>query len=237
MIRPLTRYAEFSGRSSRSEYWMFVFFQLLVYICLGALFVSGIAAHTSPLLALSVVGIGIAALGFFIPNLSVTVRRLHDSDRSALWLLLYLPSIINALVVGFSLDRYSQALSGHDGLNSLLLGAGVSAPIPPWIAGLCSLALRGLMFLKGTTGSNRFGPDPLQNGPDISVFDDERQAEPVKPPHKPVFDFVSSEPAAVLQAPAPPVQARPPVQPWTPPTRSVPGTAGRPAPAFGKRNA
>jgi uncharacterized membrane protein YhaH (DUF805 family) len=93
MMMPLRRYADFSGRSRRKEYWMFVLLNvLLALIALAALAVSYYAdmsesAMTTLLTPLFVVYF-LLSLAFIIPGLAVTVRRLHDTDRSG-WTILF----------------------------------------------------------------------------------------------------------------------------------------------------
>lgn len=87
MLMPLYRYAEFSGRSRRKEYWMFVLMQWLVAAAVGLLFIllhfttateSLIMTVLKPILVLA----GLFALACFIPGIALTVRRLHDTGRS-----------------------------------------------------------------------------------------------------------------------------------------------------------
>jgi len=97
MLMPLRRYAEFSGRSRRKEYWMFVLFQIIVGVVLGiiegAVGLSGtIAGAYGPLSLL----FGLAML---IPGIAVGIRRLHDTDRSGWWLLIALVPLIGAIVL------------------------------------------------------------------------------------------------------------------------------------------
>lgn len=70
-----SKYATFSGRSSRSAYWWWILFYVLVIIAASIL---DSAANTV------VLGV-LVWLGFFLPNLAVLVRRLHDTDRSGWW--------------------------------------------------------------------------------------------------------------------------------------------------------
>jgi uncharacterized membrane protein YhaH (DUF805 family) len=83
---PLRRYAEFTGRSGRKEFWMFqllpvgLFFSLFA---IGFTFAGGVGEGTAGGFALGVVLL--AALGLIIPQLALQVRRLHDQDRSG-WL-------------------------------------------------------------------------------------------------------------------------------------------------------
>lgn len=77
----LKRYAAFSGRASRTEYWYWVLFQTLLLVVLATLdaaFFSGRGVLT-----------GFALVGFVLPGVAVTVRRLHDADYSA-WVLLFM---------------------------------------------------------------------------------------------------------------------------------------------------
>ena len=76
----LRKYATFEGRASRSEYW---WFQLLLFLLSVAGSLLGTFAETlGGLVLLAVV------LGLFVPNLAVTVRRMHDVGWSGWWLLL-----------------------------------------------------------------------------------------------------------------------------------------------------
>ena len=118
MLRPLQRYAQFSGRSRRKEYWMFMLFGLLVLggtMILDSLFGFGTTTHHAEAgpdgLAAgfrSTGGILTATAGLLLllPSLAVQVRRLHDTDHAGWWLLLgFLPvagSIV--LLVFFCLD-------------------------------------------------------------------------------------------------------------------------------------
>lgn len=83
MLLPLRRYFDFSGRSQRKEYWLFVLFQWLLVLPLLGLFAVTGGANA----AVMVTGwIVLAAL--IIPMVAVQVRRLHDQDRSGWWILL-----------------------------------------------------------------------------------------------------------------------------------------------------
>ena len=80
--RCLTWYALFSGRASRSEYWWFFLFVILA---------TGIPALVAPGSGFVVEALVILAwLVLILPHLAVASRRLHDSGKSAWWLLLSL---------------------------------------------------------------------------------------------------------------------------------------------------
>jgi uncharacterized membrane protein YhaH (DUF805 family) len=106
-LLPWKRFAEFGGRSRRKEYWMFTLFNMAIAIVLTILSLvfreSGIAIIFS--------GISfIYFLAAFIPGLAVTVRRLHDSGKSAWWLLIALVPIIGlAIIVLLALDSEPAA--------------------------------------------------------------------------------------------------------------------------------
>lgn len=87
------KYADFSGRSRRSEYWYFVLFNALISWAL--LFLGGVIGE--------VVGLalyGIYALAAIIPSLAVLVRRLHDTGRSGWWFLIaFIPLVGGILLI------------------------------------------------------------------------------------------------------------------------------------------
>ena len=74
----LGQYATFSGRASRSEYWWFFLFQVLVMVATGML---GDVIN------------GLASLALLLPALAVGTRRLHDIGRTGWWQLLLLTGI------------------------------------------------------------------------------------------------------------------------------------------------
>jgi uncharacterized membrane protein YhaH (DUF805 family) len=103
MLMPLKRYADFSGRSRRQEYWMFALFQLLVIGGMALLIglVGGFSNGEPGFLGggLMIVLV-IAYLGLFlIPGLAVTVRRFHDQDKSGWFILLNFIPYIGGIIV------------------------------------------------------------------------------------------------------------------------------------------
>ncbi|MFZ3005698.1 MAG: DUF805 domain-containing protein [Phenylobacterium sp.] len=104
MLQPLRKYTDFTGRARRSEYWLFALFVGLVQMATGILswFVGGdlgddaFATPASGVIALLYFGF---FLYTFIPSLAVSFRRLHDSGRTAWWLLLGLIPILGHLVL------------------------------------------------------------------------------------------------------------------------------------------
>ena len=80
-----SQYATFSGRASRSEFWWFFLFQILVSVA---------ASMVSEKLS------GLVSLGLLLPALAVGARRLHDIGRSGWWQLLLI-TVIGLLVLVF----------------------------------------------------------------------------------------------------------------------------------------
>jgi uncharacterized membrane protein YhaH (DUF805 family) len=94
----LNQYATFSGRARRSEFWWWYLFVTIVYT-VAAIIDSAAGLTYSDL----TVGGGwiatIAWIVFFIPNLAVSVRRLHDTSRSGWWILIGLVPFVGWLVL------------------------------------------------------------------------------------------------------------------------------------------
>ena len=86
----LSKYATFSGRASRSEYWFFVLFTALVG------FISGIIAGV---VGSDVLGYVIQAV-FWIPGLAVSIRRMHDVDKSGWFVLVPIYGFILSVTAG-----------------------------------------------------------------------------------------------------------------------------------------
>jgi uncharacterized membrane protein YhaH (DUF805 family) len=92
----LRKYAVFSGRARRKEYWYFFLFNIIITVVLAV--VDGATGTLSPEAGIGLLG-GIYALAVLIPAIAVAVRRLHDTDRSGWWLLISLIPLIGAIVL------------------------------------------------------------------------------------------------------------------------------------------
>jgi uncharacterized membrane protein YhaH (DUF805 family) len=86
----LKKYAVFSGRARRMEYWMFFLFNFIIAFVLG--FIEGLAGGPG------VLG-GLYSLAVLLPGLGVSVRRLHDTGRSGWWLFIGLIPLIGAIIL------------------------------------------------------------------------------------------------------------------------------------------
>jgi uncharacterized membrane protein YhaH (DUF805 family) len=137
----LRRYFGFSGRASRSEYWYFVLFGVLLGLAAGLLDIFFIDA-TGTITPLT----DITTLLITIPSLAVGFRRLHDTGRSGMWMvLLYLGPI--ALAVGAAL--LFETTTGGAGMPLLIGG----------IAVYLVIVIMVLVFLctRGDAGPNTYG--------------------------------------------------------------------------------
>ncbi len=113
-----TKYALFTGRARRKEFWQFHVMVFAISIVL--MIVDDILGTKTANGMIGILG-GVFSLAILLPNIGVLIRRLHDTDRSGWWALLFLIPIANIVLLVF-------------------------------------------MFIQGTVGSNRFGPDPKALG-------------------------------------------------------------------------
>ena len=95
----LKKYAVFSGRAQRAEYWWFSLICLAIALLIGAL--SGMSEESAIEGELSGPGIVelLYQLGMLIPSIAVATRRLHDIDRSGWWQLLHLAVGVGTIVL------------------------------------------------------------------------------------------------------------------------------------------
>ncbi|VXC91118.1 DUF805 domain-containing protein [Sphingomonas sp. AX6] len=98
---PLQRYAEFSGRSRRKEYWLFHLAIIVVFVAVVILFGGSGVLFDPYSVGSSVTGVVvvIAALALVIPSLAVQVRRFHDQNRSGWFVLIGFIPYVGSLIV------------------------------------------------------------------------------------------------------------------------------------------
>ena len=173
-------YANFSGRAQRSEFWWFVLFS----------FISQAILNFVPVLG------PIYALVLLLPSLAVTARRLHDTNRTAWWMLLYLIPVLGFIVLvtvalallGTNAFDPWQANDVEWGVIGILFLVWLLVSIAAWIA------LLVFQIMPGTVGPNRYGPDPLQRS-GVAAPGFSAAGRPYEPPH-PAAGFGSVEAAA-----------------------------------------
>jgi len=87
----LKKYVTWQGRARPKEYWMYTLINLIIAFALG--FLDAAVIGTNGILGL------IYALAVFLPGISVTVRRLHDTNRSGWWFWIVLIPLIGIFVL------------------------------------------------------------------------------------------------------------------------------------------
>jgi len=100
------KYATFEGRASRSEFWYFTLFTMLVNAALMIVF----GSHT--------VFADLFSLVALLPSIAVSVRRLHDTDRSGWWWWLWLLPVVGwILLIVWYCTKGTAAVNYTDGEN------------------------------------------------------------------------------------------------------------------------
>ena len=108
----LKKYATFTGRAQRAEYWYFVLFSTIISIILTILDVMFGTLSPSGTGLLS----GIYSLAVFIPAIAVGARRLHDIGKSGWWLLIAIIPIIGwiLIIIWFATDSKEDNQYGEN---------------------------------------------------------------------------------------------------------------------------
>lgn len=115
-LKVLCNYFYFSGRARRKEYWMFILVNFILACVLAAIDgLLGLHIGKNNDLLSTLYGIGV-----FIPSWAVQFRRLHDTDRSAWWLLVLLIPLVGwIMILVFNCQRgsYGPNRFGNDPLT------------------------------------------------------------------------------------------------------------------------
>lgn len=106
-LEVLKKYAVFTGRARRREYWMFFLVNFIVGLVLAVI---------GRVLDLEILQY-LYSLAVLLPGLGVSVRRLHDTGRSGWWLLISLVPLIGAIVLLVFLVSDSQPDTNQYGPN------------------------------------------------------------------------------------------------------------------------
>ncbi|MDX6381746.1 MAG: hypothetical protein QOI57_2770 [Rubrobacteraceae bacterium] len=124
-LEVLKKYAVFSGRARRKEYWMFFLFNLIITLVLALIdSLTGTFSSQAGLGLLS----GLYSLAVLIPSIAVTVRRLHDTGRSGWWILLGLIPIIGGIILLIFMVLDSEPGENQYGPNPKATTATAGAP-------------------------------------------------------------------------------------------------------------
>ena len=115
-----SKYCVFKGRARRSEYWYFVLFYVLVCVLLfmiefSVFWLTNI--NENVLYSVYIVFDGLCFLLLFLPYLSVTIRRLHDTDKNAAYIFLSLIIFVGSIILLIILCKDSDFGDNHYGHN------------------------------------------------------------------------------------------------------------------------
>jgi len=116
-LKVLKNYAIFDGRARRKEYWLFVLFNVLVVIVLSI--IDHLVGTYDKETEAGLIG-SIYSLAVIIPSIAVSIRRLHDTDKSGWWLLLHLIPLFGSLVLLIFFISDSQRETNRFGVNPKL---------------------------------------------------------------------------------------------------------------------
>jgi len=97
----LKKYAVFSGRARRKEYWMFVLFNFIAAFIIGLIAGALGLSNDSGGNILS----SLYSLAILLPGLGLAIRRMHDTDHSGWWLLVPIVNVVFTLVEGTKGDN------------------------------------------------------------------------------------------------------------------------------------
>lgn len=113
-VAALKKYAVFGGRSRRKEYWFFALFSVIISVVLSIIDSAiGTLDSSTGLGLLS----GIFSLAILIPSIAVSVRRLHDIDRTGWWFLISFVPLVGTIVLLVFAARDSTPGSNRYGPN------------------------------------------------------------------------------------------------------------------------
>lgn len=143
------KYATFKGRASRSEFWWFQLFQFLASfaIVIVAVVIYAISQDMLLNLALQLVS-WLFQLAIFLPEIAVTCRRLHDTERSGWWMILPTGTyFIGIIFVGISLLLTNDVT--FFAVVTLIATLGASICVLIWLID------------PSDRGENKYGPSPF----------------------------------------------------------------------------
>lgn len=135
----LKKYAVFSGRARRSEYWVWWLINTILLFVLGVIDMFIIGANYHGFLTL----VNVYGFATFLPTAAVTVRRLHDTGHSVWWCSPFIIPLVSPLVI---------AVVPH--LPVVFLS---------WmlvLAGLWFIVLLLFLVRDSQPGPNKYGPNP-----------------------------------------------------------------------------
>ena len=108
-------YCNFNDRARRSEYWLFVLFNIIVEFILGAIGFTLSIVLKNQIISFSL--LSLYSLIIFIPGLALTIRRLHDTGKSGWYILVAFIPIVGGIIVLYFLVQDSQQEQNEYGIS------------------------------------------------------------------------------------------------------------------------
>jgi uncharacterized membrane protein YhaH (DUF805 family) len=144
-----SNFANFKSRASRSEFWWFALFSQLLQTL-----IQGVSASIA----------SVASLVLFLPNLSLHVRRLHDTGRSAKWLIWLVASIAGMAVAFLGLLMQTTQTIANLDVGQLFDNGSqfwILVMFVFFISALCSVVVNFVFTLIPSANElNKYGPPP-----------------------------------------------------------------------------
>jgi len=151
-LEVLKKYAVFSGRARRKEYWFFVLFNMIIAILITI--VDIIVGTYDPVRNVGILN-SLYNLGVLLPSVAVTVRRLHDTDRSERWLAFPVgTTIVGGILIWLMMGSVAD-------LDNISPAIGLAIFLIAVLILVSYVTLFVFMVLNSTPGANRFGPNPI----------------------------------------------------------------------------
>ena len=175
-------YANFKGKASRSEFWYWVLFTILLSLVLGTIETviwpaaqidsEDLEAVLNATLSAPTPLTSIANLVLFIPGLSVTARRFHDAGYSGKWLLLILVPVAYSIfaivgVVTLAVDYFGSGVPSVDEIPVEVMMSMIFLIAPIFALGFAVFLIHMIFALKPTRsfydGNKYVEPTPLSS--------------------------------------------------------------------------
>jgi uncharacterized membrane protein YhaH (DUF805 family) len=166
-------YVDFRGRSTRAEYWWWSLFGLIapIFGVLLDLSIFGILADNWKAADWSLFQ-NLISLALFLPGLAVTVRRLHDINKTGWWMLWWCLSFLSGgILLGVGLALFFVTFSLHNLIAVMLVGSAVIL----WLA----ISVIGIIWLcrPSDLEINKHGPPNSHQVHEIIAFDTETKRQ------------------------------------------------------------
>jgi uncharacterized membrane protein YhaH (DUF805 family) len=146
----------FDGRINRAKIWLWLLIWIIAWIVVAI--IAGILLAVTGSLAIMLILYAIMSIAGVVSYVAAIIKRLHDRGKSAWWVLIFV--VLPGVLVGASMGATLTTIIASGGQLEEMSPVGsilglVGSAISLW-------AFVELWCLRGTIGSNQYGPDPLE---------------------------------------------------------------------------